>query len=359
MRQGELKFSPIKGILRTMAKNLYWPMCKKLLCAGSGLAAVILVGTVGYWYVGDQKYSLVDCLYMTVITVTTIGYGEIIDMAGKPAARIFTMFIAISGVGIVTFILTNLTAFIVAGEMSDAFRRRKMEKSISRLNQHYIICGVGEVGSHVLRELASTARPYVIIDIAKEKIERNRALFPDVLFIEGDATDGDVLLSAGIEKAKGVFAATGDDSRNLMIALTAKQLNPHIRVVGRCHDLRNIEKMKKAGADAVVSPSFIGGLRMASEMVRSTVVSFLDTMLRDKEKNLRVEEVAVPDSFVGKPISDLNLKDYPDILLLAVKKGKDWRYNPPTHYELMTGNVLILMTTPEELRKFEGSLLGN
>jgi voltage-gated potassium channel len=361
LRMGEtnLKFSCIRGILRTMLKNLYWPMCRKLLYAGFGLAAVILLGTVGYWFVGDQKYSLVDCLYMTIITIMTIGYGEIIDMAGKPAARIFTIFIAISGVGIVTFILTNLTAFIVAGEMSDAFRRRKMEKSISRLSQHYIICGVGEVGSHVLRELAATGRPHVIIDITREKIERNQAIFPDVLFIEGDATDGDVLLSAEIEKAKGLFAATGDDSRNLVIALTAKQLNPHIRVVAQCHDLRNMEKMKKAGADAVVSPSFIGGLRMASEMVRSTVVSFLDTMLRDKEKNLRVEEVKIPESFVGKPISALNLEDYPDILLLAVKTGKDWLYNPPAHYDLTPGNVLIVMTTPEELRRFESSLPGN
>ena len=321
-----------------------------------GLTAVISVGTLGYWFLGGKQYSFVDCLYMTIITVTTIGYGEIIDMSGNPAGRIFTIFLAVSGIGIVTFILTNLTAFIVAGEMSNAFRRRKMEKSISRLSQHYIICGVGEVGSHVLRELAATGRPHVVIDIAKDKIERNRAHFEGLLSIEGDATDGDVLLSSEIEKAKGLFAATGDDSRNLVIALTAKQLNPRVRVVARCHDLRNMEKMKKAGADAVVSPSFIGGLRMASEMVRSTVVSFLDTMLRDKEKNLRVEEVTVPESFVGKPITALNLKDYPDILLLAVKTGKDWLYNPPVHYDLKPGSVLILMTTPEELRKFESSL---
>ncbi len=331
-------------------------MCRKLVGAGLALVAVILIGTIGFWFIGGKNDSIVDCLYMTIITVTTIGYGEIIDMSGNPAGRMFTIFIAVSGIGAVTFILTNVTAFIVAGEMSDAFRRRKMEKMIGKLRHHYILCGVGGVGTHVLQELVSTQRPHVIIDGSKEAISRIREIFPDVLFIEGDATDSDVLLAAVIKEAKGLFAIAGDDNKNLVIALTARQLNPHLRVVARCHDLKNIEKIKKAGADAVVSPSFIGGLRMASEMVRATVVSFLDTMLRDKEKNLRVEEVSVPEAFVGKAISSLNLAEYPSILLLAVKKGKDWIYNPPHNHILESGNALILMTTPEELTRLEDTL---
>ncbi|HWR59551.1 MAG TPA: potassium channel protein [Thermodesulfovibrionales bacterium] len=334
-----------------MAVNLYSKNYKKFIGAGLVLVVIITVGTIGYWFIGGKKYSFVDCLYMTVITVATIGYGEIVDMSHNPAGRIFTMFIAVSGIGAATYILTNLTAFMVEGEMSEAFRRRKMEKMIGRLKGHYIVCGVEGVGFHVLTELSETKRPYVAVDIKKEKIDRALEAFREQLYIEGDATDSDTLLAAGIKRANGLFAVTGDDNQNLVISLTAKQLNPDIRVVARCWDLKNMDKMKKAGADAVVSPTFIGGLRMASEMVRSTVVSFLDTMLRDREKNLRIEELPVPDSLVEKPVSDMCLKEHPNTLLLAVRTEGDWAYNPPAGYVLKSGDTLIFMTTPEERDK--------
>ena len=233
-----------------------------------------------------------------------------------------------------------------------------MEKMIKKLREHYIVCGVGGVGFHVLSELSSTKRTHVIIDRDKAKIERILETFREEPFIEGDATDSDILLNAGIKEAIGLFAITGDDNKNLVISLTAKQLNPNIRVVARCHDLKNMEKMKKVGADAVISPSSIGGLRMASEMVRPTVVSFLDTMLRDREKNLRIEELAVPKSFAGKPISTLILEEYPNILLLAVKWGIDWIHNPSDDYILKSGDTLIFMTTPEERTRLENTLRG-
>ncbi len=173
------------------------------------------------------------------------------------------------------------------------------------------------------------------------------------MFIEGDATDDNTLLKAAITKAKGLFAVTGDDNQNLVICVTAKQLNPNIRVVAECNEMRNGEKMKKAGADSVVSPNLIGGLRMASEMIRPTVVSFLDIMLRDKEKNLRIEEVSVPPSFAEKPISALDIKKYPSLLLLAVKTKDDLIYNPSDDYIIRYDNTLIFMTTPEERRRFE------
>jgi voltage-gated potassium channel len=339
-----------------MASNIHARIYKIFIFAGIGLAAVISIGTIGYWFIGGRHYTFVDCLYMTIITITTIGYGEIIDMSGNPAGRIFTIFIALSGISIGTFLLTNLIALMVEGELSYTFRRNKMEKMMKRLREHYIVCGVGGVGFHVLNELSSTKRTHVIIDRDKSKIERILEIFREEPFIEGDATDSDILLAAGIKEAKGLFAITGDDNKNLVISLTAKQLNPNIRVVARCHDLKNMEKMKKVGADAVISPSSIGGLRMASEMVRPTVVSFLDTMLRDTGKNLRVEEVMVPKSFVGKPIAILNLREYPNILLLAVKGGIGWIHNPSDDYALKSGDTLILMTTPEERTKLENTL---
>ena len=336
-----------------MAVNIYSKSYKKFLGAGIALLGVLLIGTMGYWFIGQRQYSLVDCFYMTFITIATIGYGEIIDMSHNPAGRIFTVFVAISGIGVATYILTNLTAFMVEGEMTETFRRRKMEKSIKTLRRHYIVCGVEGVGFHVLNELSETKRPHVIVDIDRERIDKTLETFHEELFIQGDATDSDTLLASGIKEAAGLFAVTGDDNMNLVISLTAKQLNPQIKVVARCRDLKNVEKMKKAGADAVVSPTFIGGLRMASEMVRSTAVSFLDTMLRDKEKNLRVEEMIVSESLAGRPISALNLREYPNILLLAVKTEGDWIYNPSADYTMKLWDTLIFMTTPEERDKLE------
>lgn len=336
-----------------MATNLYSKSYKKFVGAGMVFIVIMAIGTFGYWFIGGKQYSFVDCLYMTVITVATIGYGEIIDMSHNPTGRIFTMLVAISGIGVATYILTNLTAFMVEGEMSEAFRRRKMEKMIRKLKGHYVVCGVEGVGFHVLNELSETNRPFVAVDTDRGKIDKALETFQSALFVEGDGTDSDTLLSAGVRQAKGLFAVTGDDNQNLVISLTAKQLNPDIRVVARCWDMKNVDKMKKAGADAVVSPTFIGGLRMASEMVRSTVVSFLDTMLRDREKNLRVEELPVPETAVGKPVADMSLRQHANILLLAVRTAGDWIYNPPEDYILKSGDIMIFMTTPQERDKLE------
>jgi len=320
---------------------------RRFIWAGIILIAIILIGTLGYWFIGGKQYSLVDTLYMTVITITTIGFAEIIDLSGNVGGRIFTIFIAISGVGIMAYIVTNITALIVEGELTESFRRRKMEKIAGNYKDHYIVCGLGSVGFYIANELRDTKRPHVIVDVNKENIKKSLESLHDEVFIEGDATDSHTLLKAGVEKAAGLFAVTGDDNQNLVVSLTAKQLNPRLKVVTRCSDMRNSVKMKKAGADAVVSPTAIGGLRMASEMLRPTVVSFLDTMLRDRERNLRVEELPVPESFVGQPISALNLKRCSHTLLLAIKTKGDWVYNPSESHIIDQENTLVFMTTPE------------
>jgi len=231
-----------------------------------------------------------------------------------------------------------------------------MEKIAGKSRDHYIVCGVGSVGFYIANELYATKRPYVIVDVNKENIEKSLESLPDEVFIEGDATDSNTLLKAGVERARGLFAVTRDDNQNLVVSLTAKQLNPKLKVVARCNDMRNSEKMKKAGADAVVSPTSIGGLRMASEMVRPTVVSFLDTMLRDRERNLRVEELPVPGSFTGKSLSALNLKRHTNALLLAVKTREDWIYNPSENYVIAPESTLVFMTTPAGREKLAGLL---
>ena len=341
-----------------MGSAIYAQIYTKVVRTGIFLAFLLAAGTAGYWYIGGRQYSFVDCLYMTFITITTIGYGEIIDMTGKPGARVFTIIIAVSGISIATYMLSNLTAFMVEGELSKAFRRRKMEKMIGKMRDHYIVCGLDGVGFYIVSELVETSRLHVVVDIDKGEIEKVLATHEEGIFVEGDATDSDTLAAAGITAARGLFAVTGDDNQNLVISLTAKQLNPRVRVVAACKELKNTEKLRKAGADAVVSPTSIGGLRMASEMVRSTVVSFLDTMLRDKEKNLRIEEVAVPATVAGKTVSDLSLRRQRNILLLAIRTEGDWVYNPPDEYMIKLNDTLILMTTPEERDELEKIFRG-
>lgn len=244
---------------------------------------------------------------------------------------------------------------IMEGGLTESLRRRRMEKLADKFNNHYIVCGIGRVGLYVLSELHAIKVPHVLIDINKDNIEKILESFKDEVFIVGDADNNNVLLKAGIKRARGLFALTGDDNQNLVISLTAKQLNPDLRIVSRCNEIENSEKISRAGADAIVNPNFIGGLRMASEMIRPTAVSFLDIMLRDREKNLRVEEFSIPDTFIGKTISALNLKRYPNTVLLAVRTQNDWIYAPTEDYVLTPQNTLIVMTVPElrdEIEKF-------
>lgn len=327
----------------------------KFLWSLLALIAVLAIGTYGYHVIGGEKYTLLDAFYMTFITLATIGYGEIIDMTNNPAGRIFTIFIGTAGLGTLWFMFSTLTVFILETDLNSAWRRRRMEKIIKRLHGHYIVCGYGRVGRNVAQELETTHRRFVAIDEDEAMLEAQKERNPALLFLHGDASDDDLLIRADIEDAKGVFAVTGDDSRNLMIALTAKQLNPGVRVVARCHELRNSEKLRKAGADAIVSPDFTGGMRIASAMVRPHVVSFLDEMLRT-EHRLRIEEVPVPAHFVPRRLGDLDLRGA-DFVLLAVRRHGDWVFNPDAHYLVEPGNTLVAMASPHGRQALEASLL--
>lgn len=312
------------------------------------LFIVLLTGTSGYWFVGGGKYSLLDCFYMTVITILTIGYGEIIDLTNNNWGRLFTILIAFTGIGTATYIISTFTALIVEGQLKETFKKRRMEKSIKKLHDHYIICGAGRVGSVILHELYTTGRVCVVIDNDEEIIQLVSDKYPELIAIAGDADIEEVLEKSGIKNAAGIFASTGDDNQNLVISLTAKYLNPDIRVVARCLEAANQQKMKKAGADTVITENFIAGMRMASEMVRPTVVSFLDKMLADKDKNLRVEEIVMKEKYSGMKISELEMQRFQDTLILAVLYDSKWTYSPKGDYILNNGCSLVVITTPDE-----------
>jgi len=317
-------------------------------------AAMLLLGiglsTCAFYYFADYPVSWSDAFHMTLITVTTVGYGESVRLDSF-GMRLLAGIVALLGFGTITFLFTSLTVFFLENDIDYSLRRRRMEKQLRKLQGHYIVCGFGRVGRNVATELMNTNRHFVAIDPEEARFSDNQERFPGLLWLHGDASDDDHLAAANIEAARGVFAVTGDDSRNLMIVITAKQLNPRVRVVARCQEVRNIQKMTKAGADAIVSPDFTGGMRIASAMVRPHVVNFLDEMLKS-EKRLRVEEVVVPANFPEIPLEQLKLGSA-EYMLLAVREARDWVFNPAPDYRLRGGQTLITMTSPAGLQELE------
>lgn len=314
---------------------------------------LILVGTTGYYYIGDQKYHIVDCLYMTLITISTIGFHEVIDLSNNPGGRLFTIMIAFTGIGLLTYLLSHITAYILEGRLKHELLRKKMEKKISKLNGHYIVCGLGRVGMHLCESLISAGKEFVIID--DQEREDQIGHFKDEHFsITGDATEDAILLKSGIENAVGIFAATGADNQNLVITLTARLLNPDIRIVTRCEDPINVEKMKKSGANIVVAPTNIGGARMVDEMINQNLIQFLDNFTNEKLDSYTINSLLVGDSMDNKPISDLQLNHLPSTIVIALKsesKNNEFIYNPDRSEILHKGDMLMVTTSSEEKNK--------
>jgi voltage-gated potassium channel len=325
-----------------------------LLNGAALLVLVHAIGTAGYHWIGRPQATWIDSFYMTFITVATIGYGETVDLASHPYGRLFTVAIALVGIGTLSYLFSTFLALLIESDLNAALRRRRMERLIARLQGHYIVCGIGRVGTNVARELLKTQRPFVVVERDPQVLQRWLDLHPETLHLEADAAEDEALRLAGVAHAAGVFAVTGDDSHNLMIALSVKLLNARSRVVARLHDVRNADKARRAGADEIVSPDFTGGMRIASAMIRPHVVNFMDQMLRSDE-GLRVEEVAVPRGRAPTPIGEL-LPRSRDYILVATQEQGRWVFNPADEHLVQPGTVLVLMATPGGRAQVEARL---
>jgi voltage-gated potassium channel len=305
------------------------------------LLTVLITGISGYVLI--EGWSVFDAFYMVVITLASVGFMEVHPLSA--GGRIFTMLLILCGSGILIYAISVITAFIVEGELTDILKRRKMNREIEKLSDHFIVCGAGQTARYVIDELYNTKRPFVVVD--KDGARVQELIKNNILCIEGDASHDAVLVAAGIARAKGFVTALHSDAENLFVVITARRLNPTLRVISKAVEAESEQKIKLAGADSVVLPNSIGGLRMVSEMIRPAVVTFLDVMLRAKDRTVRVEDIGIPSgsAFDGKSIAQTGLKDIEGISILAIADGRKEKYvfNPPKSTVLKAGDVLIIM----------------
>jgi voltage-gated potassium channel len=329
---------------------------RRLLFAVAVLTLIAACGSLGFWYLGAGRWGLSECVYMTVITLSTVGFGELSQMHQVPGARPLTIMLIISGVGALAYVQGNLTALLVEGLIGQAWRRNRMRKAIDRLEGHVVVAGSGSTGKHVIEELIATHTPFVVIDRNLPQLERisEDLAGGKMLYVHGDATVDHTLVEAGVKRARGVVAALTHDKDNLFVTLSVRSLNAEARIVSKIVEDDAAAKMIKAGATSAVNPTLIGGRRLASELIRPEVNEFLDQMLRDKTKNLRIEEADVPEgsSLVGTAIKDTPIRRETRLLVVAVRdKERQFVYNPEPEYVIHAGATLIVMGEAESVVK--------
>ena len=323
----------------------------------SAIIGVILlvVGTVGYSII--EGWTPLDSLYMTVITLATIGYGEIKPLSSE--GRIFTIFIIVFGVGNVAYLVGQLSKTMVEGSLQRIMGRRKLEHQIKKIKGHYVLCGYGRIGRLIALEISARHFPVVVVENHQEVLEQLER--DGMLYVKGDASDEENLLDAGIERAVGLISAVSSDADNLYIVLTARGLNPNLYILTRASEERTIKKLQGAGADQVISPYLIGARKMAQAILRPAVADFIETMVHGGAgMNLAMEEVLVTPEAKLKNISlmDSNIRRDLDLIVIAIKKADgQMMFNPSAQAMFDVGDTLIAIGQRNNMDRL-AALLG-
>jgi voltage-gated potassium channel len=335
---------------------VFSPMVKRLVYGLVAILVVVVGGGVGYYFIGGGKWPFADCMYMTVITITTVGYAEVLPgMDVTPYARTFTVILLMFGTGTIVFFASTITAFIIEGDLSNVLFANKLKKRIKKMKDHVIVCGAGSTGRNVIEELIATGVPVIAIDTRADELKEIADKHPkaDFAYIVGDATDDDVMGQVNLATARGLVAALSSDKDNLYLTVSARQSNSSARIVARCAELSHVDKIKRSGADAVVSPNFIGGMRLVSELLRPAVVRFLDDMLRDRRAAFRIEEVLLGAraSELGTTLRDARVRERFGMTVLAVRQKDEgaWTYNPDASEKLGPGMTLVVLGSAEQV----------
>jgi voltage-gated potassium channel len=326
---------------------------KKLLFPAIVILIVLLLGIFGYMVI--EGWSLLDSIYMTVITLSTVGYGEVRDIGGT--GRIFTIILILFGIFIITYTVGWIAKNFIEGEMRAIFGRRKLDKQIKSLRDHYIICGYGRIGKIICKELIMKSIPLIVIE--KDERVRQELEYDNILYLDNDATHEETLREAGIGQAKGLISVVGSDPENVFICLTARGLNHQLYILSRAEEEGTEGKLLQAGANEVILPYRIGGRRMAQAIIRPTVSDFLESAIHDYSFELNIEEIVVGED---SPLSNLTLVDSGirremDIIIIGIKQ-KDGKmvFNPFSGTKIQSGDILIAMGRGKDLEKLRKAL---
>ncbi len=326
----------------------------RVLRAGGLVTAVLALGTLGYLVLTGSDVSLLECVYMTVITISTVGFGEVVRVSGSTSLTLFTIFLVLIGGGSVLYFFTSVTVFLVEGDLLYSIWRRRMEKTIAAMRDHVIVAGVGRSGIHVVRELHGAGTPVVVIEHDAEKVEALVSEFgEEVPTIKGDALDDSTLIGASIENARGMVAALREDRDNLFLCLSARQINPGLRIVARVVDIKSTEKFRRVGVNSVVSPALMGGRRLAHEIVRPAVVSFVDTLHAPSVESVEMAEVTIESGsdIASSKLRDANLRGRCNCLVIGVRGpgSERYHYNPPPEELLLPEGTLLALGNRSEI----------
>lgn len=322
---------------------------KRLLTAFLLISLIIAFGTLGYIII--EGWGFIDSLYMTIITLTTVGYREIHPLSTR--GIIFTIVLMISGVGTVFYALGTGAKLVLEGELQDLFGRKRLEKRIKDLKNHYIICGYGRMGRIICRELKEKNIKFVVIEKNAENIPIERQ---DMLIFEGDATKDETLKEMGIERAKGLISVLPTDAENLFVVLSARELNPNLFIVARAGEEGSEQKLLRAGADRVVSPYHIGGLRIAHTVLKPAVVDFIEFATKSGNIDLQMEEITIKEGskLTGFTLDECGIGRDLGIIIVAIKKPTgDMRFNPTFRTTIKAGDTLIALGEASKLKILE------
>ncbi|HLZ43295.1 MAG TPA: potassium channel protein [Candidatus Sulfotelmatobacter sp.] len=322
---------------------------RNLRTIGALLLLVMVIGTAGYHYI--EGWTWFDGFYMVVTTLTTIGYQEVHPLSH--AGRVFNVFVILAGVSLLLLGVGALSQALLEFELQSFFGRRRMEREIGRLENHFIICGMGRVGRSVARELARKPVPFVVVENSEAK--RQRYAEENWLVVAGDATVEQTLKQAQIERASGLIAATTTDATNLYIVLTARGLNPRLKIIARASEDSAEKHLLTAGADSVVSPYSFAGQRIAQSLLRPHVVSFLDTATTHLGMDLEIGEIHITSAstFAGKTLESSRIRQERGVIVLAIKRREGMRFNPAPDERIEPDDCLIAMGEPAQLRQLE------
>jgi voltage-gated potassium channel len=324
---------------------------RRLAFALTALVAVVVAGTIGYIVLG---FGVLNAFYQTVTTVTTVGFREVEPLSS--AGKVFTIVLIVFGVGTALYTLSVIIEGLIEGQLPEVFGRRRMERKISSMRDHVVVCGWGRVGKAITRDLVAMGGRAVVIDSDASRLED----LPHASVL-GDATDDTVLERAGIHRARAVVAALQTDAGNLFVTLSARALRPELFIVARVRLEENEEKLLRAGADRVVNPQSIGGARMAAFVLQPHVTEFLDVVMHERGIEFRLEEIPVEDGSPvdGASIREAHVRDRTGALVLALRdEDGSFTTNPPPETVIKTGQVMIAIGTPGDLQKLEHLVTG-